>query len=102
MLREFEVRLLRGIFEPKWGEVRGEWIKQHSEKLSDLFTSTNIFRVFKSRRMIWTFHESCMGEKREEHRDLVGTSKGKRKLVSSRLIRIVNIQIDLQEFERLA
>ena len=60
--------------------------KLNCEKLSGLFTAPNIFRIFKSRRMIWTFHESRMGERREEHRDLVGNSKGKRKLVSSRII----------------
>ena len=44
-------RVLRGIFGPKKEEVRGEWIKLHSEELNDMYISENIFRVIKSRRM---------------------------------------------------
>ena len=50
-LRVFENRVLRRIFGPKRDEVTGEWRKLHSEELSDLYSSPNIFRVVKSRRM---------------------------------------------------
>jgi len=45
----FENRVLRRIFEPKRDEVTGEWRKLHNEELNDLYSSTNIFRVLKSR-----------------------------------------------------
>ena len=51
MLRVFENRVLRRIFRPKRYEVTGEWRKLHNDELSDLYSSANIFRVIKSRRM---------------------------------------------------
>ena len=50
-LRVFENRMLRRIFGPKRGEVIGEWRKLHNDELNDLYCSTNIVRVIKSRRM---------------------------------------------------
>ena len=57
----FENRVLRSIFGPKWDEVRGEWRKLHNEELNDLYSSPNIDRVTKSRRMRWAGHVACMG-----------------------------------------
>jgi hypothetical protein len=50
-LRVFENRVLRGIFGPKRDEVRGEWRRLHNEELNDLYSSPNIIRIIKSRRM---------------------------------------------------
>jgi hypothetical protein len=50
-LRVFENRVLRGIFGPKRDEVTGERRKLHNEELNDLYSSTNILRVIKTRRM---------------------------------------------------
>jgi hypothetical protein len=50
-LRVFENRVLRGIFGPKRDEVTGEWRRLHNEELNDLYSSPNIIRVIKSRRM---------------------------------------------------
>ena len=76
----FENRVLRRIFRPKRDEVRGEWRKLHNEKVNDLYFSTNIFRVKKSRRMRWAGHVARMGESRVVNRVLVGKSEGKRTL----------------------
>jgi hypothetical protein len=48
-LRVFENMVLR-IFGPRRDEVTGEW-RLHNEELSDLYSSPNIVRVIKSRRM---------------------------------------------------
>ena len=55
-LRVFENRVLRGVFGPKWDEVTGELRKLHNEELNDLYSSPNIVRVVKSRRMRWAGH----------------------------------------------
>jgi hypothetical protein len=50
-LRVFENRVLRRIFGPKRDKVTGEWRKLHSEELRDLYSSSSIIRIIKSRRM---------------------------------------------------
>ena len=56
--------MLRRIFGPRRDEVPGEWRRLHNEELSDLYTSPNIVRVIKSRRMRWAGHVARMGEER--------------------------------------
>jgi hypothetical protein len=60
-LRVFENRVLRGIFKPKRDEAKGEWRKLRSEEFNDLYCSSNIFRVIKSRRMGRVGHVARMG-----------------------------------------
>ena len=50
-LRVFENRVLRRIFGSKRARVTGDWRKLHNEELNDLYSSPNIVRVIKSRRM---------------------------------------------------
>jgi hypothetical protein len=65
-LRVFENRVLRRIFGPKRDETTGKWRRLHNEELNDLYSSPNIIRVMKSRRMGQAGHAACMG-KREVH-----------------------------------
>jgi hypothetical protein len=50
-LRVFENKTLRKIFGSKSDEVTGDWRKPHNEELNYLYSSPNIVRVIKSRRM---------------------------------------------------
>ena len=59
----FENRVLRRIFGPKRDEVTREWRKPHNEELNDLYSSPNIFRVIKSRRMKLAGHVARIGLK---------------------------------------
>jgi hypothetical protein len=63
-LRAFENMVLRRIFGPRRKEVKGEWRRLHNEELNDLYSSPNIVRVIKSRRMRWAGHVARMGEER--------------------------------------
>jgi hypothetical protein len=62
-LRVFENRDLERLFGPKRDEVMGEWRKLRSEELHNLYSSLDIIRQIKSRRMRWAGHVACMGEK---------------------------------------
>jgi len=77
-LRVFESRVLRRIFGPKRDEITGEWIKLHNGEFHDLYSSPNIIRVIKSRRMRWAGHVARMGEMKDIYGVLVGKPEGKR------------------------
>ena len=96
-LRVFGNRMLRRIFGPKRDEVTREWRKLHNEELNHLYSSPNIVRVIKSRRMKWAGHVARMGERRGAYWILVGKPKGKRQLWRSRLRWENSIKMDLQE-----
>jgi len=96
-LMVFENMVLRRIFGPRRDEVMGKWRRLHNEELSDLYSSPNIVRVIKSRRMRWAGNVARMGEKRGVYRVLVGKPEGKRPLGRLRRRWVDNIRIDLQE-----
>jgi len=52
-LRVFENMVLRRIFGPTRDEVTGECRRLRNEELNDLYSSPDIVRVIKSRRMRW-------------------------------------------------
>jgi hypothetical protein len=96
-LRVFENRVLRRIFGPKRDEETGDWTKLHNEELHNLYSSTNIVIMMKSRTMRWAGHLERIREKRNAYRILVGKSEGKRLLGRPRCRRVDNIKIDLRE-----
>ena len=85
------------MFGPRRDEVTGEWGRLHNEELHDLYSSPNIVRVIKSRRMRWAGHVARMGEERGFCRALVGKLEGKRPLGRPRRRWVNNIRMDLQE-----
>jgi hypothetical protein len=52
--------VLRKIFGPK-REEGGSWRKLHNDELHSLYSSPNIVKVIKSRRMRWAEHVARMG-----------------------------------------
>jgi hypothetical protein len=79
-LRVLENKMLRRIFRPKRDEVTGEWRRLHNKELYTLYSSPNINRVIKSRRLRWAGHVARMGERRGAYRVLVGKPEGRRPL----------------------
>jgi hypothetical protein len=63
-LRVFENRVVRRIFEPMRDEATGKRRKIHIEELTVPYSSLNIFRVIKTRRIRWAGHAAYTGEKR--------------------------------------
>jgi hypothetical protein len=95
--RVFENMVLSRIFGRRMGEVTGEWRRLHNEEVNDLYSSSNIVRVIKSRRMRWAGHVARMGEERGVYRVLVRKPEGKRPLGRPRRRWLDNIRTDLQE-----
>jgi hypothetical protein len=70
-VRVFENRVLRRIFGSRNNEVTGEWRELHNEELHNLYSSPDIIRHIKSRRMRWAGHVARMGAERKVLRVLV-------------------------------
>jgi len=94
-MRVFENRVLRRIFGLKRDEVTGEWRKLHNDELHDLYSSPNIVRVIKSRRMRLERHVARMEGSISVYRFLVGKPEGKRPLGKTRHRWKYNIKMDL-------
>jgi hypothetical protein len=93
-LRVFENRR---TFGPKRDDVTGDWRKLHNEELHNLYSSPDIIRMNKSKRMRWAEHVARMGETRNAYRILVGKPEGKRPLGRPRPRWVDNIKMDLGE-----
>jgi hypothetical protein len=77
--------------------VTGGWRKLHNEELHNLYSSTSIIRMIRSRRIIWVGHVARMGEKRNAYRILVGKPEGKIPLGRPRHRWVDNIKMNLRE-----
>jgi hypothetical protein len=72
--------ILRRMFGSKRDEVTGEWRRLHKEELYALYSSPNIIRSIKSKRLRWAGHVARMGGRRGAYRALVGKPEGRRPL----------------------
>jgi hypothetical protein len=70
-----------------------------NKELYALYSSPNIIRVIKSRRLRWAGHVARMGEKRGAYRASVGKPEGRRPLGRPRRRWEDNIKMDLREVE---
>jgi len=95
--RVSENRVLRRIFGSRRDEVTGEWRKLHTEELNDLYSSPNIVRVIKSKKMRWAGHVARLVERGGVYKFLVGKPEKKRQFVRPRRRWEDNIKMDLQE-----
>jgi hypothetical protein len=86
--------VLRRIFGSKRDEMKGGWRKLYIE-LYNLYSSPNIIRTIKSRRMRWAAHVTRMRPNRNAYRILVEKTNGKRQLGRPRWW-MDNIKMDLR------
>jgi hypothetical protein len=96
-LRVFQNRVLRKIFGPNRDEITGEWRKLHNGELHNLYSSPDIIRQIKRRRMRWAGHVARMGEGRNVYKVLVGKPEGKGPLERPRRRWEDGIKTDLRE-----
>jgi hypothetical protein len=93
-----ENRVLRGISGPRRDEVTGEWRKLHNGELHNLYSSPDIIRQIKSRRMRWAGHVARVGGVgRNVYRVLVGKPEAERPLGRPRRGWEDGIKMDLRE-----
>ena len=76
----FENKILRKIFGAKKDKITGEWRKLHNAELYALYSSPNVIRNLKSRRLGWAGHVARMEQSRNAYRVLVRKLEGKRPL----------------------
>jgi hypothetical protein len=93
----FENRVLRRVFGPKRDEITGKWRKLHNGELHNLYSSPNIIRQIKSRRMRWVGHVARVGKGRHVYRVLVGKTEGRRPLEGPRHRWEDGIKMDLRD-----
>ncbi|KAJ4430430.1 hypothetical protein ANN_22646 [Periplaneta americana] len=96
-LRMFENKVLRKIFGTKRDAVTEEWRKLHNAELHAFYSTPDIIRKIKSRRLRWAGHVARMGESSNAYRVLVGRPEGKRPLERPRRRWEDNIKMDLRE-----
>jgi len=98
-VKVFQNGVLRRIFGRRRDEVTVKWKKLQNEELNDLYSSPNIVRVIKSRRMRLEGNVVSMWERRVTYRMLVGKPEGKRPLGRPRLRWEDNVRMNRQEVE---
>ena len=91
------VRMYVLMYVPRWNKVTGEWRRLHNEELNDLYSSPNIVRVIKSRRIRWVGHVARVGEERRVYRVLLGKPEERRPLGGPRRRWVDTVRMDVQE-----
>jgi hypothetical protein len=79
-----------------WTEGVGE-PKRYNEELHNMYSSRNIIRMMKSRRMRWDWHVAQMGERRNAYRTLVAKPEEKRRLGRPRRTWVDNIEMEFRQ-----
>jgi hypothetical protein len=74
----FENRVLRGVLGPKSGEVTGEWRKFHNGELHNLYSTPDIIKQIKSRRMRWEGQVARMGDGENRVQGFGAKARGKK------------------------
>jgi hypothetical protein len=67
--------VLRRIFGPKRDEVMIRWRKLHNEELHDMYSSPNIIRTIKLRRMMWEGLVVQLGDKNARAKETTRKTK---------------------------
>jgi hypothetical protein len=77
--------ILGRLFGPKTEEVTAEWRKLLNEELHNLYSSSDIMKIMRSRMTKWVWWVERMSEVRNVHNILVGKLDRKRQFGRTRL-----------------
>jgi hypothetical protein len=72
--------MLRKTFGRRGTKQQGEWRRLHNEEFYDPYSSPNVIRMIKPRRMGKGRHKAPSGERRDMYRVLIEKRVGKRPL----------------------
>jgi hypothetical protein len=89
--------VLRRIFRPKRDEITGQWRRLHDGEIHNFYSSPDIIRRIKSRRMRWVGHVAHMERGRIVYTVLMGRPEGKRPLERQRRGWEYGIKMDLRD-----
>jgi hypothetical protein len=90
--------VLRRIFGPKRVDVTAEWRRLRNKELYALYSSPNIIRVIKSRRLRWAGHVARMKRDRgSAYKVSLGKHEGRKPLGKSRCRWKDSIKMNLRE-----
>jgi hypothetical protein len=75
------------------------WTRLHDKELRVVYSTTNIIRVIKSRRIRWAGHVARIEQKRGAYRVSLGKPEGKRPLVRPRSRWRIILKLILQKWD---
>ena len=97
ILKVFENKVLSKILRAKRDAITGQWRNVHNAELHALYSSPNIIRNLKSKRLRWAGYVARMEKFRNAYRVLVGKPESKKPLGRPKRRWEDNIKMDLRE-----
>jgi hypothetical protein len=64
--------VLMSVFGPKWDKIMGDWRKLRNEEVCNLYSSSNIIRMIRSKSMGWVGHVPRIRRKRNAYKIMIG------------------------------
>jgi hypothetical protein len=93
----FENRVLGRIFGPNRDKITGSWTKLYNEELHNLYSSPNVIKMIKSRRMRWAGHVASTDRRKMHERFWWENQKERDQPLGKVRCRWENIKMDFRK-----